>query len=71
VELCYSIEKSLCFTVLKYSRPHFIHSTTLFHAYAYAIKECATENINKWYENGNIYYILLDSEAVNKALDNY
>jgi hypothetical protein len=44
--------------------------TAVFQAEVYAIKACAVENINRGYKNRNIY-ILSDSEAVIKALDNY
>jgi ribonuclease HI len=43
--------------------------TMVFQAEVYAIKACTDENIKRGYHNRNIY-ILLDSQAAIKALDN-
>jgi ribonuclease HI len=44
--------------------------TTVFQAEIYAIKACIMENIDKGYK-GNIIYILSDSQAAIKALNNF
>jgi hypothetical protein len=44
--------------------------TTVFQAEMYTIKACAVENLGSDYKNCNIY-ILSDSQAAVKALDNY
>jgi hypothetical protein len=45
------------------------HHTTVFQAEIYAIKACIMENIEKSYKGRNIY-ILSDSQAAIKALNN-
>jgi hypothetical protein len=44
--------------------------TTIFQAEVYAIKACAVGNFDRGYRNRNIY-IVLESQAVIKELDNY
>jgi hypothetical protein len=44
--------------------------TTVFQAEVYAIKACTVENLDRNYRNKNIY-ILSDSQAAIKVLDNY
>jgi hypothetical protein len=44
--------------------------TTVFQAEVYAIKACAVENLDRVYNNRNIY-ILSDSHETIKALDSY
>jgi hypothetical protein len=46
------------------------HHTTVFQAEIYAIKACIRENIEKDYKGRNIY-ILSDSQAAIKALNNF
>jgi hypothetical protein len=53
--------KKLSFSLGKY--------ITVFQAKMYAIKACTVQNINRCYGTGNIY-ILLDSQAAIRALDN-
>jgi ribonuclease HI len=58
----YGTRLKLIFSLGKY--------TTVFQAEVYAIMACAAENLDRNYRNGNIY-ILSDSQAATKALDNY
>jgi len=44
--------------------------TTVFHAEIYIIKECILENVEKGYK-GRYIYILSDSQAAIKALNNF
>jgi ribonuclease HI len=58
----YGIRHELSFSLGKY--------TIVFQAEVYAIKACAVENPGRDYRSRNIY-ILSDSQAAIKALDNY
>jgi ribonuclease HI len=59
---CYGTGQKLSFSLGQY--------TTVFQAEVYAIKVCAVENLDRNYENRNIY-ILSDSQAAIKALDKH